>query len=165
MKILCQTSKFEKSIAAGDYRDSFWKWMGSRTTESMPTVYVDLFESKTPTQLHTIFRDFGIIARLLYTDKDTIYAESMRHKELRDFFIKETEYGLQTKRKKSIQLHTLSQSSKVECMEFIPLYRDVWQGIINEQYGEFVIINWSKEENREKPDFERIKENEKKQTS
>ena len=156
MKIMCITKEFEKSIAAGDYRDSFWKWMGNRTTESMPVVYVDLFESKTPTQLHAIFRDFGIIAKLLYTDKDTIYAESMRHKELRQFFIKETEYGLQTKRKKSIQLHTLSQFSKQECIEFIPIYREVWAGIINDQYGEYVVIHWSKEENKQKPDFERI---------
>ena len=157
MKILCQTSEFEKCIAAGDYRDSFRKWMGSRTFESMPTVYVDLFQSKTPTQLHTIFRDFGIIANLLYTDKETIYAESMRHKEMRVFFIKETKYGVKTKRIKSIQLHTLSQFSKQECIEFIPIYREVWQGIINDQYVEFIVINWSKEKNRNKPDFERMK--------
>ena len=155
MKILCFTNKFEESIAASDYRESFKKWLGKRSFDTMPSMFVELFESKTPTQLHTIFRDFGIIATLLFTDKDTIYAESMRHPKLKYFFLKETEYGLKEKRKKSIQLHTLSQFSKKECIEFIPMYREVWQGEINEQYGEYIIIHWSKEKNRTKPDFEK----------
>jgi len=156
MKIKCDTKKFQESIAAADYREKFDEWLGKRNYENMPIISVELFESKTSTQLNTIWRDFGIIANLLYTDTDTIYAESMRHEDLREFFIKETEYGVQTKRKKSIRLRTLSQFSKSDCMEFIPLYREVWHGIINDQYAEYVIIHWSKEENINKPDFERI---------
>lgn len=159
MKITCLTKKFQESIAASDHREKFKDWLGKRNPDNMPIISVQLFESKTDTQLHTIFRDFGIIANLLYTDKDTIYAESMRHEELRRFFIKETEYGIKTKRKKSIKLHTLSEFSKNDCMEFIPIYREVWQGIINKQYGDFVVIHWSSEENKDKPDFELMKQN------
>lgn len=155
MKLLVESKGLYKAIANSEDRDKYTKYiMKKHGFGSMPLLRIDLTESKTPTQLHTIFRDFGIIGKLLYTDRDTIYAESMRHEVLRHFFIKESEYGLKGKKKKSVQLHTLSQFSKKECIEFIPMYREVWHGIINEQYGEFVTIHWSKQENIEKPDYE-----------
>lgn len=156
MKLQVLTKEFRESISAADYREKFDKWMGNRNHENMPTLFVDLFESKTPTQLGTIFRDFGIIARLMHTDKDTIYAESMRHPELQEFFLEESEFGIGKHRKTCVKLHTLSQFSKDECIQFIPMYREVWHGVINEQYGEFVVIHWSKSENISKPDFERL---------
>lgn len=149
MKLLVETEKFYNSLANAEERDKFKEYFATgKTFSNMPLMQVDIAESKTPTQLHTIWRDFGIIAKSLYTDKDVIYAESMRHNELRPFFLKETEYGLEGKKKKSWQLHTLSQFSKQECIEFIPIMREVWHGIINEQYGEYVVINWSKKKKR-----------------
>lgn len=159
MKLDCDSKKFYESIANGEDRQKFKDWFNTsnKTFDNMPMLRIDLTESKTLTQLGTIFRDFGIIAKMLYTDKDTIYAESMRHKELREFFIKKSELGLIGKKKKSVQLHTLSQFSKQECIEFIPIYREIWHGVINEQYGEYMIINWSKLENINKPDYEFVR--------
>jgi len=150
LKVLCLTKEFEQSIAASDYSESFVKWLGKRNNETMPTIFVELFESKTSSQLNTIWRDFGEVAKTLFTDSQTVYALCMRSEKLRHFFIKDSEWG-KDKRHSVVRLHSLSEFSKKECIEFIPEMRDFLQGLINNEYGEYVVVNWSKLENKGKP--------------
>ncbi len=159
MKLLVDSRKFYDSIANAEDREKFkdYFFKGFRTFSNTPVLRIDLAEAKTMRQLGTIWRDFGIIARLLFTHSETVYAMTMKAEPLRDFFLTEDEWGIGKKRKKTWRLRTLSEFSKQDCVEFIPLMRDYWQGIINKEYGEYVIIHWSRSENIEKPDYEFVR--------
>jgi len=158
MKITCLTKKFQQSIAASDHREKFNDWLGKRNCDNMPIISVDLFESKTRSQLNCIWRDFGEIAKLLFTDSLTVYAICMRSEQLKYHFIKESSWGVK-KENKITRLHSLSEFSKKDCMEFISEMRDFLQGLVNKEYGEYTVINWSKIENIGKPFVEKLNKN------
>jgi len=134
VRFLCDAKKFFESIGNGEDREAFLDEFGSPERFS-GGILVDLPRSKSLKQLGLIFRDLTIAAGYLHTTKETCYYWLLRSELFADVWLVE-------KRGKLI-FRTLSGLSKKETSEFIPRMRDFFQNKINEEYGEYVPIEWS----------------------
>jgi len=153
MKITCDTNKYFDSIANSEDKEKFVKkYFSNKTFAQMPFIETILYDAKTQTQNQTCWRDWGIAANLMYTDKETVYYWLLKAKCFEDIWMEESTYG--KNKKKSHRFVTMSGLTKEKIMEFIPRYRDFLQEIINKEYQTYVLINWSKFENINKPDYE-----------
>jgi len=154
MKITCDSKKYYESIGNSEDKENFLKhyFSGKKTFENMPLIETTLYDAKTRTQNQCCWRDWGIAAKLMFTDKETIYYWLLKNPEFKDIWMEESTYG--KNKKKSHRFVTMSGLTKEKVIDFIPRYRDFLQEIINKEYQTYVLINWSKFENINKPDYE-----------
>jgi len=134
MRLLCDAKKFFESIGNGEDREAFLDEFGSPGRFG-GGILVDLPRSKSLEQNSLIWRDMTIAAGYLHTTKETCYYWLLKSELFADVWLVE-------KRGKLI-FRTLSGLSKKETSEFIPRMRDFFQNKINEEYGEYVPIEWS----------------------
>jgi len=150
MKLHCQSKLFYESIADGESRKKFLKkyFNGFKTFENMPLIAVTLYDAKTLHQLGAIWRDWTIVGHLMNTDANTVYYWCIKAPCLADCWVVESSYGKDND-KKSWSFITLSGFTKDHIIEtnFIPRYRDFLQQKVNNEYGEYQYIAWSKKEN------------------
>ena len=152
MKLRCDTGKLFAALANADDRQKFSEYFsGRRTFESMPLVEVSLPNKKTITQNNALWRDFEIAGKLLHCDSTFVYYQCLKAEQLQDVWLKETDDGW--------KFCSLSQLTKDNMTTATPQIHDYLQGLINDEYGEWVVINWSCKENVDKPDFELSKKN------
>lgn len=154
MKLLVGSKDLYNSITNSKDKERYLKkyFSGSRNFQNMPIIEVSLYDAKTATQNQTFWLDMSKVARLMYTDKETVYYWLRKHPGLKDIWMEESRYGKDGK--KSYRFVTLSGLSKEKVMELIPRYRDILQEIVNKEYNEYIVINWSSIDNIDKKDFE-----------
>ena len=147
MKLLVQSKLFCKSIANGEDRAKFERYFsGRRNFQSMPLLQVTLPEAKTLSQLGAIWLDFTKVGKLLFCEPSYVYYLCLRADCLQDIWLAEKDG--------QYIFNTLSGLSKEKTIEAIPRFRDFLQQLVKEKYGEWVVINWSCQENIGKPDYE-----------
>ena len=150
MKILCQSKLFYESISDAEARAKFKKkyFSGGKNFYNMPLIQVVLYDAKTRHQLGAIWRDWTVVSKLMFTDPNTVYYWCIKAPCLSDCWVIESQYGKNSD-KKSWSFITLSGFTKDHIIEtnFIPRYRDFLQQKVNEEYGEYIPIEWSKKEN------------------
>jgi len=105
----------------------------------MPFIQVFLPQSKTTTQLGTIWMDFTTVGNLLYCDPSYIYYQCLKAKCLEDIWLQETDGGW--------RFISLSGLTKEQTSAAIPRIRDFLQEIVNSAYGEWIPIEWACKEN------------------
>ena len=154
MKFCVNSKKYFESLTNEEDRKKFLKFFKNRTFEQMSMLWTTLWEEMTEHQRGAIWLDFTKIARLLYCDKEDIYAECLRTEVLRHIWLVEYEYGLEGNRKKAVRFKTLSELTKEEMTNAIPQLRDFMQTMVNREYQKKVVIYWSKMDNVGKPDCE-----------
>ena len=138
MRLLCDCKLFLKSIGNGEDRAKFLKRFGS--PERFPNVlYVNIVEHKTKRQLGTVRRDLTVIGKLFFTDGESIYIYMLRSDDFLEFF---TEKGEDNE----YHFTTLGTFDKDKTSRFIEAYRPYWQEKVNEAYGCYMPIDWSKRE-------------------
>ena len=141
MRLLVQSKEFYDSIANDEDREKFNSYFsGSRSFDSMPLLKVTLPESKTLTQLGTIWLDFETVGELMFCNSSIIYMYCLRAECLSDIWMQQDENG-------KWSFTTLSGLSKEQISFAIPILRDFLQKIVNEKYGEYVPIIWASKEN------------------
>lgn len=108
----------------------------------------------TNAQQGKVWRDFGIVAKLLETSADTVYTKTKNSKTLKKYFTVKSWVGKLNKETEDEK--GLSKFTVQDCNEIIPIYTDWWNQAINIIYQQVVIINWSTKENRDNslPDYE-----------
>ena len=153
MEFICDTEKYYNSISNSEDKKKFKeKYLKGKSFKIFPYIKTRLFDSKTVSQNSAIWRDMSIVAKLMYTDKETVYYWLLKASVLKDIWLQESCYG--NGKKKTFKFRTLSKLTKEEMMEAIPRFRDYMQQLVNEEYGEYVVIHWSKIDNIGKPDYE-----------
>jgi hypothetical protein len=138
MRLLCDCKKFIDSIGNGEDREKFLKRFGS-PERWQNGIFVNIAEHKTRTQLGAIWRDFTLVGNLLYTTAESVYIGLIRADEFLTFFTEPTERG-------GYKFVTLGSFDKDKTSRFIEAYRPYWQEKVNDAYGEYVLIDWSKRE-------------------
>lgn len=147
MKLKCDTKKFRDCLVDDNERIKFGKYFsGTRNYKTMPNIEVSLPDRRTNEQNAAIWRDFGIVAKLLYCDPDYVYGMCLRAEILEDIWF--------CKMNNKWTFRRLSALNKEETSEAIPRIRDFLQSWIENEYQRPITIHWSSEENIEKPDFE-----------
>lgn len=130
-------------------RERFKKryFSGLKTFENMPYVNISLYDEKTRKQLGAIWGDWGVAAKLLYTDSEWIYNYLIHHKDLEDCWVEECTIGKD--KHQAYRYITLSGFTKDHIIntDFITRYRDILQELINKEYGEYIPVKWYKKEN------------------
>jgi len=153
MKFLCDSRRYFLSLINQKDKNRFMeKYFNNKTFSQMPIVETSIYDCRTIEQNHAIWRDMGIVASLMYTDKETVYYWLLKAECLKDIWLEEATYGKD--KKQTFRFKTLSGLSKKELTEAIPRFRDYMQELVNKEYQQYVIINWSNKENMYKPAFE-----------
>src|SRR4030066_228068 len=101
-------------------------------------IQVSLPNAKTLTQNGAIWRDFEIVGNLLFCNKEYVYYALLKADEFQDIWLDRING-------KWI-FHTLSMLDKESTALFIIRYREFLQAKVNESYGEWIPIDWSKRE-------------------
>lgn len=155
MKFCCDSRKYFESLNSED-KEKFKKHFRNRTFEQMPWIWTTIWEEMTEHQRGAIWLDFTKVGRLLYCDKEAVYAECLRAEQLRYIWEVEYEYGPEWNRKKGIRFRTLSELTKEEMTIAIPQIRDFMKSLVDQIYQKNVVIYWSNIENLDagKPDYE-----------
>ncbi len=144
MKLILDAKKFVEAIKYDQDRDLFNREYGG--PERFPHgIQVSLPNEKTITQNAAFWLDMTTVAKLLYTDKETVYAMLLRAEQFQDVWMEQSFYGKD--QKPTWRFRTLSGLSKSEMSEFFPRYREFLQEVVNREYGEWVPISWAKKEN------------------
>jgi len=147
MRLLCDSRKFFDSIANSEDRQKFLSYFdGLRNFDSMSILQVTLPEAKTQSQLGTIWRDFEIAGRLLHCEPSYVYYLCSRADSLQDIWLQNING--------TWHFSTLSGLTKEQTSAAIPRLRDFMQELVNLEYQQYVVINWSCEANINKPDYE-----------
>ena len=137
MKFLCDAKKFYESIANGEDREMFCKEYG-KPERFERGIQVSLPNAKTLTQNGAIWRDFEIVGNLMFCNKEYVYYALLKADEFQDIWLDRING-------KWI-FHTLSMLDKKSTALFITRYREFLQAKVNESYGEWIPIDWSKRE-------------------
>ena len=147
MKLLVNSRKFFDALLGDDDRRRFNDWFGNnRNYNSMPVIQVTLPEAKTQSQLGTIWRDFEIAGRLLHCEPSYVYYLCSRADSLQDIWLQNING--------TWHFSTLSGLTKEQTSAAIPRLRDFMQELVNLEYQQYVVINWSCKANINKPDYE-----------
>lgn len=117
-------------------------------------VQVKLYNRKTLKQNNAIWRDFQLIADLLYTTAEQIYDICRNSDYLEDHWSIEETVGIPGREKKRKRIRGLSELDKEEVSNLIPILRDFLKSLVEKVYQQPIHINWSCEENRYKPSYE-----------
>ena len=144
-RYLCNKQKYLASINFNDDRKKAEQEFATHGELIETTAHTN----KTLSQNSAIWRDFQIAGRLLYMSKEQIYTEILIADEFDDLFYLPENVSRRTGEVKP-RYRTLSELSKEETSEFIPRYREYLQAWINDQYGEIVPVDWSRDEEKEK---------------
>lgn len=155
MKFNVFTEKYYEALTNSEDKKNFLNryFSGSKTFSNMPVITTKLYDAKTITQNGTIWRDWSIVAKLMYTAKETVYYWCLKNPQFQDIWLEKSSYG-KNKNRSSYRFRSLSDLSFEETVDFIPRYREFLQAIVNREHQEYVVINWSKFENIDKPDYE-----------
>lgn len=152
MILTCDINKLAESILKDYKRKEFlerydpekFKW----------GIDVQTYEKWTSEQQGKIFRDFTIAGKLLNTSANAIYSIVKTSKPTRHLFEKVEYVGTKERGKSVTTEKGLSQWTKQDCVEGIPIIIAYLEMVINTVYQEKVIVNWSSKENVDLPDFE-----------
>ena len=152
MKITCDVNKLAESIIKDYERNNFllkynpdkYKWGLEMST----------CDKWTTEQQGKIWRDFTIAGRLLNTSANAIYSIIKTAKPTHHLFEKTEWVGTKERGKEVIAEKGLSQWTKQDCIEGIPIIIEYLELVINSVYQEVVKVNWSCQENLNLPDWE-----------
>ena len=146
MKYLCDIKKFIGSIYYKDDREAAQKYFESKP--GMNLVLVSLPNAKTLSQNAAIWRDWSIAGEFLHLTKEEIYCTLRLADEFSDLFLI-ADFNRRTGEEK-LRYRGLSEFDKIETSEFIPRYREYLQSWIDGEYGETMLVEWSRDEEKER---------------
>lgn len=151
MKLTVKISELANAIIDEHARETFKDKFD--LTQYPYGIEVTTCDKWTTKQQHTIFRDMGIVARLLETSKEAIYS-ILKTSEPTGHLFKKTEYVGTEERGKLIEVEkSLSGWTKDDCIVAIPVIREYLEMVVCSVYQQRVIINWSDRENVNEPDY------------
>lgn len=152
MKLIVKIDQLAEAVVDEVAREAFKKKF---PIDKFPYgIEVATCDKWTTAQQHTIWRDIGIVAKLLETSKDAIYS-ILKTSEPTGHLFKTLEYVGFIDRGKLVEVEkSLSSWTKDDCVNALPIIREYLNMIVNSIYQEKVIINWSDKENIDLPDYE-----------
>jgi len=123
-------------------------------------VEVSLYDKKTTLQNNAIWRDYDIVASLLYTNRNCIYETCRVAPRLFDHWVVEDYVGKPGQQRIHKRIGTLSELDKDRVSELIEPQRDLMQSWVDKEYQQHVVIYWSwwknKQANKPKWEFQEL---------
>ena len=148
MKLQCFSKSFYETLINSEYKETFKKYffIQNRNFDNMKIIEVSLPNKMSIRKNNTIWRDMGIVAKLLFCHPTHVYYQCLTAHVLKDVWLEETKDGY--------KFNTLSGLTDDKASESIPKVRDFLQQLVNDKYQKWIHINWSCKENKNKPDVE-----------
>jgi len=106
-------------------------------------VEVSLYNRKTTLQNSTVWRDYDLVAELLYTTRNCIYQTCRTAHKLYNYWVIEDYVGKPGQQRSHKRIGTLSELDKERVSELIEPQRDLMQAWVDKEYQQHVIIYWS----------------------
>ena len=146
MKYLCKVSALLDSIYYDDDREKATEFFNKQP--GMSLIPVSFSQVKTDSQNAAIWRDWNIAGKFLYLKKEDVYSTLRLAEEFKDLFLT-SDFNWRTAEEK-LRYRGLSELNKAETSEFIPRYREYLQSWIDQEHGETILVEWSRDEEKEK---------------
>lgn len=144
-KYLCNLKKYIKSIHFDDDR----KQAEDEFENYGALIQTTAHTAKTSSQHGAFWRDCTIAAKLLHLTKAEIYFTLQTAEEFNDLFYLPENINKRTGEVVP-RFRGMSELSKQEMTDFIPRYREFLQSWIDQEHGELVQVDWSRNEEKER---------------